>query len=244
MRILYDNKIKTATIIPSSNVAVYPTYNLYSDHLSEWFKFTGIVSEWIKFTGGMTASYVAIMAHNFSSTAIVKLQANSSDSWTSPPFELTLTVENFIIDSFTEVTYDYWRITIEDLDNTESRLRIGGIFIGTHLQLPGMKIDQEITDNSNNDVSFSTGRQIYCDIGIDFKEFKINFPFISTAQRNSLRTLWNTVGNYTPIICLIWENALDLQAPIYCHLVKPISWKRTDIQNALWSTTLDLGEVF
>jgi hypothetical protein len=219
--------------------------NLFDSHLSTWFKTRTAEDEWVLIPGPITASYFALLNHNLTSSAVIKIQGNDSNVWTSPSLDLTLTYADYImIESFTEATYSYWRISLTDPDNPDGFIRLGGAYLGDFIQMPGMKIDQQINDETTTKSDYSTSRQLYADIGIDFKDFTVNFPYITKSQRDSIRTMWSTVGLHSPVIVLIWENYLTMQLPLYCHMVDSIKWKRNENFNFPWGTAIRFAEVF
>lgn len=72
-----------------------------------------------------------IQNNNFSSSATVKIQANSVYSWTSPPLDITLTVASTIYYRFTSPqSYTYWRILITDTSNPYGYYEISHVYLG------------------------------------------------------------------------------------------------------------------
>ncbi len=72
--------------------------------------------------------------HNLTSSAVLKLQGHTSDVWTSPSYTNTISIADPIIEYFTE-TYQYWRLYVEDDDNTDGYVEFGSGYLGTYLQL-------------------------------------------------------------------------------------------------------------
>lgn len=247
MRILYDNKIMTATLSCCTENPNYPLTNLQETQLCLWYKSIAATSQWVKAysASGIKASYLAIFAHNVADTATLKLEGNNADSWAAPSYSATVTHSGTgpIIFSFAEATYNYWRITIDD--NSSVAVRLGFVYLGTYLQGPGMSIDQEISDNTDADIDFSLSGQAYGNDGVNHREFRVNFKHITDTIRDSMRTWFSTVKNITPFVMLLWANDFTHETPVYCVLSdKKITWKRTDNSLFPWETSINVREVF
>ena len=117
---------------------------------------------------------------------------------------------------------------IEDSDSdADGYIEIGSIYLGTYLQMPGMKLDQVFDEVTNSKVSISTSGQAYGQEKYDYRNPNINLPFISHTLRASIKTMWANNKNIRPMILLVWANRLDLEAPMYAVLdQKKISFKR------------------
>jgi len=129
-RFLMYNKLQDCTLTPSTANELYPVENLYSFRRAEQFRFTGNTSEnLVIFKGGLSFDSIVIDSHNLTSSATVKIQANASDSWTSPTVDITATVADVISYVWASVqSYDYVRILIEDPTNT-APIRLGIVFL-------------------------------------------------------------------------------------------------------------------
>lgn len=77
----------------------------------------------------------ALLGHNFTGSATVKLQGNASDSWGSPSVDRTLTVTDPIISDYPTGSYRYWRVFWTDSTTTEDFFTLDELFLGTYLQL-------------------------------------------------------------------------------------------------------------
>ena len=247
MRALYNNVIVDSTLTHASEDTDYPAENIFHPHLSTQYHTTGDSDEWVKITQGGTnikVGYVCIMNHNLTSGATVKLQGHTSDSWASPSVSYDLTITDNIILQIAAVEYDWWRITFADASNPDGHLEIGYIFLGEHLQIPGMRIDQTIDDKTDTIFDISGGRTLYADQRTDYNEFAINFPYVTTAQRDLIRAMFSEVGTHTPIIILIWADDLTLQDAIYCHFSETITWKHKEGASMIWETAFKMRQVF
>lgn len=89
-----------------------------------------------------------------SNTAVIKVEANATNNWSSPAVSQTLTIDNLYSMAThyftTDQTYRYWSITIEDPANPYLYVELGVAFIGKSLEIdpPENGFKFGITDNS------------------------------------------------------------------------------------------------
>jgi hypothetical protein len=78
-----------------------------------------------------------------SDTAVVKIQANATDSWGSPAVDQTLTIDNtYMVASHyfsTDQSYRYWRVVIEDVGNPYGYVELGMVWFGKSLSIQKAK---------------------------------------------------------------------------------------------------------
>ena len=225
----------------------YPVSNLQDTRLSRTYRTNGKAStEYVHIVNTSTVTYACILGHNLSTSATVYVAGSDSTWSTGAAFSTTMTVSTGImVSTLGPSTYNYWRFRIDDTSTGTTYHEIGGLYLGTYLQLPGMKPDQTIADETTAKVTVSDGGQAYGDDGYNYRSPSVNFPYLVSTQRNEIRTMFNTVKNYTPVIAVIWENALTLEEPMYCILdSKTLDWKKTGDVGKPWSVSLKLREVF
>ena len=268
MKILYNNlifqsglSVPTMTITSYSENPNYPALTAFNDtRLSRYYKSVGCTAEWLKFsfTTPVAASYLALMNHNMTSGATVVVQANSSDSWGSPAFSQTITIPTAVsgettwaVAAFSATkTYQYWRITIADAANPDTFIKIGYVFLGTVLTMPGMDISGiSIPKNSTSLAQESYAGQTYGDTRLKYRTASFNFSGVSTTDKVNLESFFYTVDIITPFILLVWENDLTIQSPIYCRLTDANfagqNWQKEDSNGGyLWTIPMDIKEVF
>lgn len=249
MRILYDNYVKTATITPLSEVPGFDFDSAFTDtRLSRFGRTVTDENQTIVFDLGSARSvyYCAIIDHNFTSGATVKIQGNASDSWGAPSVDVTLTIADAITYNWsTAQTYRYWRLSINDASNPDGFLDISKVYLGSYLQMPYMSRDMEIPTASTSDVSESTGLQVYGDPGIFYQYGNVNFPVIEDDDKILMDTMFQTMDKYIPYILLIWENDLTSQPPLYVRNTNDFTFKRVpDLVGKRWSLTFSFKQCF
>ena len=248
MRLCYDNKFLDATILATSENPNYVAANMQNTILAKVYRSVAD-STTIKMSTQIKASYFFVLNHNLSSTSIVTLQGNDTDSWGSPSFEETVNYRSDMCYlNFAESTYNFWRVVITDDDTgTDGYIEIGSMYLGTYLQMPGMKLDQQLEYKSDSNVSITYSGQAYGEERYSYRNPSFNFPFISHDQRKELITMFNNNKNIKPLICLVWANDLGIEAPLYCVVdQKSIQPKRNGENNGThaWTAKLKFREVF
>ena len=88
---IYDNPVDTATLTPSSEVAMMPAENLKTRPRTEKWRTTGCASEsLVIYTPECPQmNALAIVEHNLSRTAQIRVQAANDNSWASTPVDVT-----------------------------------------------------------------------------------------------------------------------------------------------------------
>lgn len=103
-------------------------------------------SEWLKWDLGASSNpdiFIAIgkkgSAIGLGETATIKLQGNTTDVWTSPQYEQTLTYDEMAIyiaktltDGLHSSALRYWRLYIVDKDNAAGYVELSNVYLGEH----------------------------------------------------------------------------------------------------------------
>ena len=214
IRFMYDNYVdlSTTTITASSQATGFPASNVaHIWHTRHW-RTTAISGQWIKFDLGSIkqTQCVIIKYHNkLSTSGYIAIEANSSDSWASPAFSENMGdyVEDEILIYFfpADKWYRWWRIYINDPDNTDGYLRMGRIYLGKyfgperHFMQPHTK--QRIDPSVKR---YSTGGQISISQRESYIQIPYDFRSIALADVPNFKTMWNSVGQSMPyFVCEI-----------------------------------------
>jgi len=246
MRALYDNKFLGATISANSENPNYLAENMQDTVLSKVYR-SLLDTTIIKISTTITASYVAILGHNFTETVSITLEGNDADAWGAPTFSETVDYRSDIcILKFNEAAYAYWRLVItDDESGADGYIEIGSIFLGTYLQLPGMKLSQTLEEVSLSKISISYSGQSYGEERYLYKNPNVSFPLVSHTLRDSMNVMWRNNQNIKPLILLIWADRFDIEPPIYTVMdQKKLSFKRNP-KDAItpWGTKIKFREV-
>lgn len=178
-----------------------------------------------------------------SQTAVVKLQGNATDSWSSPAFNETLEWNEFSIASFNAsglhtTALRYWRISIVDRDNTRGYLEISSLFLGDLLDItrgcPQFPLDIEEVDLSVNAQTMSASR-FTTTLGKTSQIF-LDWDFLTPAENEAIMDLFADVGVGYPFHIFIdpnevfstafqrWVMQVTFDTPIKPKLDGPGRW--------------------
>lgn len=252
MRITPYNQLTEAgtTVTMSSQVLEYPSTNLWDTYATQTVKFSGNTDENFVFYKADYFDFnsIAIVNHNLTSSATITLEANTSDSWGSPPYQETLTWRDYLTYDFVTAvdladTYDYVRLRIQDATNTED-ISIGNIIIGDYLQFPGFKFDVSFTDDNKGAFNISESGQLDGSAKITPRSWTVNLNEYSNTQRLALRTLVQTNGAYVPSVCVLWEGDFSKEPPLYCQTNGILTAKQSDNQKNEYISSFTVLEVF
>jgi len=145
----YSNQIDAASLSGGSWNASYPLTNLKNRYLAQRARSTnattGATVIDIDLGSAQSIGLVALVAHNLSAAATVRIQGSSSASQTPSLYDSTAetiyTGGTDYAKTFTAVSARYWRISINDTGNTAGYVEIGRIFIGLRFKPATTNID-------------------------------------------------------------------------------------------------------
>jgi hypothetical protein len=242
MIFLYDNKVDDYDLVASSCETGYSVTNLQDFQLSKVWRSTSDSTAWVSFgdtgTTRIAANYVAIAGHNLSTSAVVTLEAGTSDSWAVPTFSTVLTHSTGIIaQAITASTYNFWRFTFSDTSggSTATYIETGRLFLGNKYTMASgsrPEIEYSIVDTSI--VKWSLTGQSYGDEGITYKEIAgIDSPVMTNAERKAFEAMFNDVKRAEPVFLLVYETITTDLEPLYCNFVDEPKFQH--IENMFWA---------
>lgn len=144
----------------------------------------------------------------FSDAAVLKLQANGSDSWASPSVDVTLTVDNVymcVSHVFAAAqSYRYWRVKIVDPANADLYVEVGTIVLGlarTTTRVPSKGF--EYTKEDMSQLITNKYGNVYADVYQKKRSIKVDLKVFSQADLVILEDIYNRVASYTPVLISI-----------------------------------------
>lgn len=134
-----------------------------------------------------------------SSTATVRLQGNSADSWSSPGFSQTLTYNEIgmgLFDSSGFGAYRYWRVHLSDVSNVLGYLENSGFYLGdAFVAARGAAVyplDQDMVSLSESMMSRSGNR--FLDEVQDLDTWDFAWGGLTLEDKEALEDFIRTVG--------------------------------------------------
>jgi hypothetical protein len=248
MRILTTNAVLTSTI---TTLAETPGYVFNVALKDTWRSRKGRTlskdDQTVTFdlTVATAITYFVLMDHNLTSAAVVHLQGHSSDVWTDPDVDETITIGTVLTHNFSAAeTYRYWRLTIDDPTNANDYIQFSTVYLGGYIQMPYMGKDQSLKKISTSSVQDSNSGQTSGDKGYFYKSGTINFKYLSNTERLTYEAAFELIDKYIPFISIIWESSLTLEPPLYTTLTTDFDFQRADNTGAYWNLTFAIKETF
>ena len=250
MRVLYNNWVKSATTItPLSENPNYLFTDAWQDtRLTRYARTVDDSSQTfiIDLGAARAVDYCAILDHNFSSGATIKIQGNATDSWGAPSVDITLTyaASNIYYKFSSTQTYRYWRLTVDDASNTDTYLQISKLWLSSYVQFPYMAKSQKIPTASTSTAQESISGQSYGDKKLIYRYGNITFPYIDDTEKTTIDTLFRAVDKTDPIMTLVWEEDIASYPPIYSRITSDLDWTRVDNVGRIWTVQFSFKEIF
>jgi len=163
-----------------------------------------------------------------SSTAVLKVQANATNSWTSPAVDQTLTINNtYVVASHffsTPQSYRYWRIVIIDPTNANLEVTLGVAVIGKSLDIqnPDIGFEFEVADQSKV-VTNAFGNQ-YVDEYPSKSTLSIKYGLLDYDEAQALENAYRINGTRIPVFVTVDHEDTTFDKNhflIYGKMVKP-----------------------
>jgi len=204
MILLYNDLVKSGTLTASSEASGYPASNVQHIHLSRKWRSSTDSAESVVIDMGaaVTVDAAAIVGHNLTSAAIVRVEANSSDSWTTPPFSRAFDpTEECMMVTFPSQSYRYWRFYFDDGSNPDTYIEAGRLFFCVHWASVD-PIDAEFSRSFEDTtrVSESITGQVFADVGVKARAMKLSLGFLSDLDCAALEVIVKASGTHEPII--------------------------------------------
>ncbi len=247
VRFCYENVADEAELTASSETSSLPASNVQDPRPTRVWRTSGAASESLVLDLGTarSVSMAALLEHNLTAEATVTLQANSSDSWGSPPLEESLGWHSgLIVEFFEAAEYRYWRLVIADGGNADGYVQIGRVWLGGYFQ-PARDFSKDFTVRR---VDPST--VVYSDSGsksvgerTPYRVVELNFP--STEEKAEFEQVVEAAGVGGDLIAAldpgneVWSDGQH-DYTLYCHLESAPDWSHRI--NDRWSLRLRLRE--
>lgn len=254
--IFYSPPLDSATLTPASAsrwAAAYPLANIQDPRLAVKAQTdSGVVVTADSFVIDLGSAQgidgVAVLYHNFIDGDGLTLQANSSDSWTSPAYSTLLNAISPVTQPDSPVffglfasrkTYRYWKLRW-DCD-ADSRY-IGRMILGPVISISSPSHGYEITHQDSSRSGRTRGGVVYSDLGTQAKIMKLSFPYLTTAEYQTFLTLWGTVGMAIPFTSIWTIDGVENEEFIfYGNISKPPQVKQIG-PGIAYSLELELEE--
>ena len=145
-----------------------------------------------------------IEGFKFSTSAVVKLQASSTNEWSAPPIDITLSIDE-TSDVFThffaaDVSYRYWRIAVTDSLNAYGYIELGKIILGKNTaftRLPSIGFSLKTEDQSK--VNTTAYGHKYFDIYPNIRTLEVELNLMDETDAYIWMDSFNRIGRVSPV---------------------------------------------
>ncbi len=244
MKLSYINQLDNLTLTPSSETPGYPVSNLQHVHLVKVWRGTGSATENIKVdTGGVLPECAYLAGCNFSDSAVVTLQGNDTDVWTSPSVEIIMDHHNDVYYTYSSDFADlrYWRFLIVDSSNPDGYIEIGRAWIGDFISVSWLYTEFSETRNNTSQEITSISGQPYGDVGYIYKSYNMVYPYLSNTEKSDLQDFGDYVHKSRPFF-VQFETTDDMQiGNLYCIMTNDLVFGHI-YSLTKWNTTIAFME--
>jgi hypothetical protein len=203
-----------------------------------------------EYAGSFDLNTFAVMGHNITAGAAVKVQANDWDEWTyvngsgSSIIQRVMAWDEETMLYFWSQVYkrQYIKLTVNDPGNTEGVIKIGRIWAGKYLTIdPSSLLNFRVTKRRSDRVIYGINRQKWADEGVGWRRFELEFPPTETEMLDKLQMMYDAVGNHTSVIFCNFDSLRTWQIvePVYCSIVGDIEFAHKRNMKFGWRISLE-----
>lgn len=234
MRILWNNLWDLYSLTESQEDASYPAENTQDIRLVKVWRTQTASAATIAIDAGagltITCDAAAILAHNFTASAGICVQAATAPTFAAIAMSANVTWRDGpMVVYFSANTLRCWRFSFDELTLADGYYEVGRLFLGQYLQVDPSSLvefpqEQVRTDN----VQFSRDGQLYADEGICYKQLRYQFQEASASAKTLIETMWAGsagVGKHKPLLLMNYDETFTVIEPLYCAIAEDIVFK-------------------
>lgn len=216
MRLLTTNLCtETATTVSASTSdASFPVSNLQHPFRSKRWRSTGCSSESVVFDVQTIEDVDSVVilwpkedGIRLTSSAVIKIQANATNVWTSPAVDQVVTINNdySVASHFFSTTqsYRYWRVLVTDPTNPWGYIEIGQVWIGKSLSV----------QNAENGFRFSLidrSKSVETEFGHKYTDeypissvLQVSYKYLDYEEIQIIENAFRTNGTRKPVLIAV-----------------------------------------
>lgn len=237
MRISYTNYADIGTLTAPTVIAGYPVASMQDERLAKAFRTTTLSTMTVTVTlaASTVITAVAILGHNFTSSATVVFTGNTAYSMiASVPTILNYLTASAAITSCT--------FTVTDPTNTDGYLKIGRLWVGDYVTIdPSSLLDFTVTKKRSDQIGYSTNRAKFGLPGVGWRQFDLSFPRSTNAMTVIIENMFNSVGNHSSVIFSNFDSIRSYQIvePCYCTIANEVTFNHQEYMQFTYGLTLE-----
>lgn len=254
-RILYNYDVWDAVdaanlITSSSHTSGHEDDYLLKDRLAqEWHSANGAVDDqWVKLdlqTPTRLTCFAAV-GGNWTANAALTLQANTTDSWTDPPYSQGLTIalnadgvpwRHIVL--FLDQTYRWWRLLWDDPTQPDPsgdagpQLKLGRLLAGQYYQfVRNFARGARFSWSDPSDIEHKPGTlgndASASSLALPFRQIRADFPKRDSTEWDRWQAIYQKVGKRRPVILALDPEGAPTAQSIYGYIITDLeaAWER------------------
>ena len=245
MKLAYNNIFDEITINISSENPDFPAVNLQNPHLAKYWRGTGASTETITFiTSTLNPTCAFLAGTNLTNSAVVKIQGNNTDSWSTPNVDIVMELNKGVYYSYSnELTaQDYWRFEISDTGNPDGYIQAGRAWIGASIEVLG-PYTSFVEKRINTSISeISNSGQVYGNINYKYKTYEMAYPYWDNTEKDNIEDFADTVNKSQPFFTQFVNDANCVLGPLYCIMTNDMEFTHLKTLD-IWASKINFREV-
>lgn len=172
-----------------------------------------------------------------SSSAVIRLQANATDVWTSPAVNEVMTFDTTYLTAThfftTDKSYRYWRVVIIDPANANLFVELGVVVLGKSLDIVNPDNGFEYTLEDQSKITANQFGNQFTDEYPNKATLSIQYSVLEYAESQALENAYRQNGNKKPVLVTIDEAGTTFNKNhylIYGKMIKPSTAKHVYYQ--------------
>ena len=244
MRLSYINKLDDYELVASNAAIGYPIINVQQEHLSLKWRTVGTSGTILMDSTDLNPNCAFIAGTNLSSSAIVKIQGNNTDIWTSPSVEIVLENNNGVSYTFSDnfSAMRYWRFSIEDGSNIDGYIELGRAWIGEAITVSVPYISFVEKRINTSEATISISGQPYGDVGYVYRSWEMSYPYWDNTEKANIEIFADYVNKSLPFFTQFTDDNNCILGPFYVIMTNNIDMVHLKSLN-IWSSKLSFREV-
>lgn len=203
------------SITSATEDASFPASNLGSFLRSKVFRTTAVADQSavidLKSTEAIDSValvFDAIGGVKLTTSAVIKIQASATNVWTSPPVDITMTLDEVNANAIhlfaSDENYRYWRINIDDPTNGFGYIEFPKILLcKATILTKTIDVGFEYPIRDNSSIQINNYGQRYADVVPNRRGFGFNWGVMEQADIETLMQMYERLGNVTPLGMMI-----------------------------------------
>lgn len=210
----------------------YPKENLYNYRMSKRAGFDTAKSGTITIDLGSAKAidFCAIMNHNLTSGATVRVQGGTIDEY------FTYRAEDMILEFSATETQQNWTITVTDTGRPANDIRLGELILGPIVELDrNFDWDMSKRLHKENTKHETYGGNVWTHTNFERKIWTLRWSKLDSTQLSEVSDIWEgVVGNSSPFLIVIEDIPYYVRFDGEFDITKPINESGLEDLGSTW----------